>query len=235
MIDKPLRENATLPVDQQREVVMPARLCPYCHVVSNFDRIGPRGAEPIPDADETQVVSLDKCQNCKCLVYYRASEDTGDEVFDQYPRNVEKAAEELPEDIRKAFDEALICYGAGAPNGSLLMCRRALQEAMKDKEAKKGDLPTQLDDLIAKGEIIPRLRDWADQARIGGRLAAHGAGGDDWGDPDKIWGTMEDAESVIEYLKGFFQFLYVLDARMAGQAKNQPQPEAQSETDSSAE
>jgi hypothetical protein len=45
---------------------------------------------------------------------------------------------------------------------------------MDDKKAKKGNLPTQLNDLVNKGEITPKLKEWADQARIGGRIAAHG-------------------------------------------------------------
>ncbi len=65
--------------------------------------------------------------------------------------------------------------------------------------------------------IIPDLRDWADQARIGGKLAAHGKGGDEWGQPDKEWGEQTDADQVIEFCKSFFDYAYVMKARLAKQ------------------
>ena len=67
-----------------------------------------------------------------------------------------------------------MCYGADVPNGTLLMHRRALHETLNHLGARKGDLPTQLSDLVKKQMIVPRLRDWTDQARIGGKIAAHG-------------------------------------------------------------
>ena len=225
----------TLPETKREEETMPARLCPYCQVVSNFSRNAPLGASKMAQEGEgNQEISLDTCQNCNVASYFRASEGSGDKVFDQYPKTVERAPTELPDGIEKAFNEALVCYGALAPNGALLMCRRALQETMADKNAKKGDLPTQLDDLVTKGEITPKLREWADQARIGGRIAAHGAGGEAWGDPDKLWGTIDDARAVIDYLKIFFDYVYVLEERMISKFGEPNVPASQSETDSSA-
>lgn len=227
-------EADTRLIIQEGEENMPSRLCPYCHVVSNFTRSSPHGAAGTVRGSTGQEISLDRCQNCEAISYFRATEASGHEVFDQYPKTAEEAPEELPEGIGRAFNEALVCYGANAPNGALLMCRRALQETMDDKKAKKGDLPTQLDDLVSKGEITPKLRAWADQARIGGRIAAHGAGGKAWGDPDKLWGDMEDAIAVIDYLKIFFDYIYVLDERMTTKFGQLSKPASQSGTGSNA-
>lgn len=209
-------KNATLPEIQHGEENMVARLCPYCKVVSNFTR-GPSTnvvvSAKTPPHQADQIIALERCSHCEAHVYARVHETDETRLFDQYPKVVDEAPEELPPEIRKAFDEALKCYGAEAPNGSLLMSRRALQEVMNDKKAKKGDLPTQLQDLVDRLEITPKLKSWAETAQVGGRIAAHGKGGEAWGDPDKLWGTMEDADAVIRYLQSLFDYLYVLDKR----------------------
>ncbi len=202
----PFREERNL-FSVSTESTWPVRVCPECKVTAAFRR---RWEWP-PDGDE--VAALDSCSSCGAVVYFKSSDRQGHKVLDQYPKNVDRAPSELPEAIQKAFQEALVCYAAGAPNGALLMCRRAIQEMMIEKKAKKGDLPIQLNDLVEKRIIAPTLKDWAEQAQIGGRIAAHGTGGDAWGDPDKVWGTMEDAAAVIDYCKGVYEYLYVLEDR----------------------
>lgn len=225
-------ETKLPPINVLEGEIMPARLCPYCKVVSNFGRLFATGADsnPAPDGETRggEEISLCNCPNCNAVVYYRTPSGGGGTVIDQYPQTVERASTDLPDPVRKALDEALLCYGAGSPNGTLLMCRRALQETMNDKKAKKGDLPTQLEDLVSRQEITPKLRDWATQSQIGGRIAAHGSGGELWGDPDKIWGTMDDARIVIEYLNGFFEYVYVLAARIKNSMKDADSPASQS-------
>ncbi len=63
-------------------------------------------------------------------------------------------------------------------------------------------------------KITPDLKDWADKARIGGRLAAHGTGEDEWGHPDKDWGDSQDAKEVIDFCTSFFEYAFVLKARL---------------------
>ena len=225
-------ENDTLLLKGEEETMV-ARLCPYCEVQSNFNLGKPTSAAKTPPINnKNEVLSLDGCQNCAATVYFRSYEGNRNELIDQYPKSYDSAAKELPKDIKKAFDEALLCYTAGAPNGSLLMSRRALQETMNNKEAKKGDLPTQLDDLVERDIITPQLRRWAEQAQIGGKIAAHGTGGGSWGDPDKIWGDMNDAIIVIDYLRFFFDYLYVIEAQLQAKMKGHNVPASQSETDS---
>ena len=211
-----MNENATLPEIQNWEIEMPARLCPYCKVVSNFTR-GPSTntavAAKTPPSQVDQVLALEWCANCEAYIYVRGHESNGDVIYDQYPKVVDKAPEELPPAIKKAFDEALKCYGAEAPNGALLMCRRAIQESVQNLEAPKGNLPKQLQALVDADKITPDLKEWADHARVGGKIAAHGVGGDEWGDPDQIWGDLEDAAAVIEFCRAFFEYTYVIPER----------------------
>ena len=55
------------------------------------------------------------------------------------------------------------------------------------------------------------------------------------GCPDKLWGSIEDAGVVIDYLKMFFDYIYVLDERMATRFGELNKPASQSGTDSNEE
>lgn len=188
------------------EPLMPARLCPNCKTKTAFRRLWdwPPNGEPVS--------ALDLCLACGLVAYFK-SDRLGQTVIDQYPKVVQVAQPELPDQVKKAYAEALISQGAGAPNGALLMCRRAIQEALDNLGAKKGDLPTQLGDLVSKLKLTPDLKEWGDHARIGGKLAGHGTGGNEWGDATKIWGDASDAEAVIAFCEAFFEYVYVLPER----------------------
>ena len=209
------QDNDTLSLEQEGEVYMPARLCPYCKVMSNFSRNRNQtvdaGSTPFPRNMGSEI-ALDQCQNCNAFVYVRTN-NNGTEVFDQYPKNVETAPNELPPDVKKAFSEALVCYSASAPNGAALMCRRAIQETMTHFHVPKGNLPTQLQWLDDKRIITPYLREWGDHARIAGALAGHGTHGEEWGDPSKVWVESKDAEAVIDFCQSFFEYLFVMPER----------------------
>jgi hypothetical protein len=127
----------------------------------------------------------------------------------------ESAPDGLPEAIERAFEEGLKSHAAGAPNAALCMWRRALDEALTDLEAPKGNLPTRLDWLVSERGLAPDLREWADHARIGGKLAAHGTGGEEWGEDEKRWGTQGDSESVRDFLLSFLEYVYVMPKRNA--------------------
>ena len=161
-------------------------------------------------------------------MWFELLKDNQEKVITSYPPMMEKVPEGIPSSIGKAFQEAINCMQLEAWNGSLSMSRRTLQEALNDmigsldsieEEAKKklvkSDLPTQLQALVDAHRITPDLKDWADQARIGGKLAAHGTGGDEWGEPDKEWGDQEDAQTVIEFLQSFLEYSFVMKQRLA--------------------
>lgn len=190
----------------ESEVATPI-LCPNCKTKTNFN-LGPNEERNHSGATK---LAIGHCQVCNYPVYMGL--DNNNDAVWYYPSVVSVPPDGLPERVHAAFQEALKCLSAGVPNAALLMCRRAIQETMNDKEAKKGNLPAQLDDLVANQKITPSLRDWATHAQIGGRIAAHGTGGGQWGDPDQIWGDMEDAEAVALFCHAFFEYLYTLEER----------------------
>ncbi len=198
--------NISIPIEPRLSV----RVCPSCKTKASFQRLWDWPLSSTPDVEI--VSALDLCTSCHFVMYYQGDR-AGTKAVDTYPKNLQTPPGELLEPVKKAFAEALVCHVAGAPNGALLMCRRAIQEALDDLGAKKGNLPTQLDDLVSMHKLTPDLKEWADHARIGGRLAAHGMEGGEWGDLSKVYGDKEDAEAVIEFCNGFFEYVYVLPKR----------------------
>ncbi|MBI2170567.1 MAG: DUF4145 domain-containing protein [Chloroflexi bacterium] len=191
---------------------MPNITCPYCNLYQDM-RIAAIAEEP----NGTGFLrGLAFCRTCRNVVYFKTDEGR-DIVREQYPSSkVRQAPSELPDNVKKSYQEALVCFAVDAPNGALLMCRRAMVDALIGLGApSKGDLPTQLKALVDSHKLTPDLKDWADHARIGGKLAGHGTGGDEWGDPSKIWGEQADAEAVIEFCDAFFEYIYVLPKRNA--------------------
>ena len=195
---------------EEEKDAMPAIVCPHCGTGSNFSFTA--SAQKRTDSHITCAVGF--CQLCQKEVYFEVGRDT-EQVLLHWPRKREKAAEELPPNVQRAFDEALLCYSDGAWNGALLMCRRAINDALLELGApSKGDLPTQLQALVDGNKITPALKDWADQARIGGKLSAHGTGGDEWGQPEKDWAESQDAQEVIDFCTSFFEYAFVMKARL---------------------
>jgi hypothetical protein len=201
---------------------MPVLTCPYCHKGSDFN-IG--GAIVATKKFERAVAGIGFCKLCEGEVYLHFDAKT-QRVLSSFPPPHEVLPEGLSDKVQRAFLEAVTCFKSGAPNGDLCMCRRALDDALDELineiEAKqrrekllKGDLPTKLRGLVEADKITPALADWADQARIGGKLAAHGKGGDEWGTPDKEWADATDADEVIEFCISFFEYAFIMKARLA--------------------
>jgi len=184
--------------------IMPARRCPYCKVVSNFSLGGAVGGGKLAG-----IVSLDHCQNCGTPTYFETPHHNDRiSILDSYPKLEVDPDEELPEDVKVAFREAIKALNEEIWNGCVTMCRRALEEAMKDLGAEGRDLFNQIDDLESKRKITPELKDWAHESRLGGKLGAHGT-------KQKQWAERDDAEEVLEFSRWFFRYVYVLPRQLA--------------------
>ena len=223
-------ENATLPENQTgEEPTMPVITCPHCGTGANF---AIRAQTP-SHTKATVECAIGRCEVCLQEVWFELERADQSHVLTNWPVWQEAAQEELPPDVKRAFNEALDCARTKAWNGALCMCRRAIDDALSNLGApEKGNLPTKLNALVDANVIAPPLKDWADQARIGGKLAAHGVGGDEWGQPDKDWADENDCNEVIEFCRSFFEYAYVMKARL--DKRRGTTPASQSELDSSA-
>ncbi len=180
------------------------RRCFYCKGLSNFDL-----SEVTSGGKLVGMVSLDRCQNCGTPAYFvTPNHKQRAEILDRYPKLEVDPDEELPEEVKVAFREAMKALNEEIWNGCVTMCRRALEEAMGNLGAEGRDLFTQIDDLETKRKITPELKEWAHEGRLGGKLGAHGM-------KQKKWADKEDAEEVLEFCRWFFRYVYVLPKQLA--------------------
>ena len=187
---------------------MPERRCPHCKKVAPFSRSGGF----IPFTDKKRIV-LEVCQNDRChsaiaVIYGQLS----DEAIDIYPRLETGPDEELPPDVRVAFRQALRSYDEEIWDGCVLLCHRALAEAMIDLQAQGDDLYSQIDNLVARNKLTHDLRDWARTGRLASNLGANGLGA-------KKWSDRLDAEELVEFCKWFFRYVYVFPEQIGEQRR----------------
>ena len=183
---------------------MPLRKCPYCKGLSNFSLSG-----QLSQGHLKGCVSLDVCQNCGTPVYFVTPSDKDRvTILDSYPKLDLEPDKELPENVKMAFVEAIKGLNDGNWNSCVVMCRRALEEAMADLGAEGEDLFHQIDNLESQRKITPELKAWAHESRLGGKLGAHGT-------KQKKWADKNDAEEVLEFSRWFFRYVYVLPRQLA--------------------
>ena len=207
---------------------MPATVCPHCDV----------GVEVTISCHDSngEEWGVGRCPLCDGIFFLRWEEgEFGDEVTFTHPAVHAKASQDIRGAIREFYEEALRCVEAEAPNGALVMCRRALEEPLNDLGGSKGQLPKRLERLVKKHIITPDLKDWADHARIGGKLAAHGAGGEEWGDESLVKGAISEAKDVLLFMEAFFEYVYVIPARNQRRRTRTKPPASESETGGSEE
>jgi len=180
------------------------RRCFYCKGLSNFNL-----SEVTSGGKLVGAVSLDTCQNCGTPAYFVVPHtNEREKILDRYPKLEVDPDEELPEQVKVAFREAMKALNEEIWNGCVTMCRRALEEATEDLGAEGRDLFTQIDDLETKRKITPELKEWAHEGRLGGKLGAHGM-------KQKKWADQDDAEEVLEFCRWFFRYVYVLPKQLA--------------------
>lgn len=116
----------------------------------------------------------------------------------------------IPEVIRKNFVDALICFKNELYDKSVLSCRKTLEISAISLGANPDDsLIKMLKYLKNEKKIIDdRLYELADLIRVFGNIGAHAAQHED------IEITEEDAINAIDYLKVFFDYVYVIPKRI---------------------
>lgn len=117
----------------------------------------------------------------------------------------------VPLTVSTAYDEAVRCLSAHAPNGAVAMLRTTLTWIVEDKgseEAKaRPDLKDKIKAMVADGGLPRALSDWADHVRLYGNAGVH---------PDKFGDvSMEEAEEVSRLTYSLIESIYILPANIA--------------------
>jgi len=181
---------------------MPLRKCPYCKGLTNFD--------VVINADNLNntYVWLERCQNCAKISYFETATANREHMIDYYPKLDTQIDDELPDNVKTAFKQAVESLNNGLWDGCVVMARRAIEEAVSELDAKGNDLFHKIDYLEEQRKITPALKEWAHETRLAGKLGAHGA-------DEKKFADKEDAEEITEFCGWFLRYLFVLPKQLA--------------------
>lgn len=202
---------------------MPSGRCPYCHrhtVFTTLTAIAP--LNNVKRGIRNGSISLAECghNDCRAIVYRECDYRNDEILFDMYPPVELEADEELPDTIKRSFEEALGVFSGGNWNSAVQACGRTLQDAtalMKpegadDDEWRKKRLFNRIE-AIDDSVLPPTLKEWAHEARLSRVLAAHG---DEYND---YWAKDIDAKETVEFTKWFLRYAFVLPEQLKRRKK----------------
>jgi hypothetical protein len=203
---------------------MRAIVCPYCDATTfanvrgraEWDGYNPDGSVPIGPPVEWALVQCGTCRQAAVQLRedYGGGFDDDDAVF-VYPRR-RQLSWDVPDAVRRDWQEAAVCFQAKAYTACLVMVRRALEGTCELQGVKKGRLEKRLGTLREQGLIDGTLAEWADALRLVGNRGAHFSGEAT---------AREDAEDALDFAEALLDHVYVLRerfqrfaARRAGQS-----------------
>jgi hypothetical protein len=169
-----------------------------------------------------QYATILECNHCNNFLYVisdatRYGDGTTSinlsKTKDYYPKNNPKVDGSVPEKVARDFLEALVCFNVGAFKASVAMCRRALENSVIERGAKKGKLIEQINDLCDKQAITKDIKDWCHQIRIIGNMGAH----PDEDGLEEV--TQEDANDLINFMEEYLNYVYIMPAKVAEKRK----------------
>lgn len=216
-------------------------ICPHCETRAQFNLIFPDfnsrdGDNFIANLkkaswDEqgktfTYTYQVWKCQVCEKLVF-RAIKNYkygSEKIIGQFPSSIRSDSSfsgSVPKAILEDFESALKCFEFDEYRPVVAMCRRALQASVLEQGAgSEKDLIDQIDELnkTKPDRFTTDIKDWAHNIRIFGNWGVH---------PDKDGlkdVKQEIAKEVIDFLKSYFHYVYVMPQKVANaRLKQKPQ------------
>lgn len=188
--------------------------CPYCHkeVAFSWVIINQHGGELTHCFDEhyktnTGVWSLAQCPSCQNCILVKADYLTAQSkwgIMQVSPLPLPSQTDiRIPDEIKKALNEAKLCLSVEAPMASSAMSRRAMQSACLHQGATEEKLEKQIDELYTKGIITAQIKDWAHSVRLVGNDGAH---------PKNKEVIKEDAKDALDLAEQLAHILYVMPA-----------------------
>jgi hypothetical protein len=198
------------------DVTVPASMpiiCPHCQALAIASvkgeviveyRYSPQTGEPLGLPTEKTFV---QCSNCsEVLILAREDYGMGFEfdtpvIIFPAPRRLNA---EVPESLRREWDEARICFEAKAYTATVVMMRRTLEAACKDQGVSNRNLSAALAELKTQSLIDETLAEWAHELRLLGNRGAHAMSGII---------TRDDAQDSLDFTETLLEQMYVLRKR----------------------
>lgn len=163
--------------------------CPFCGGLASHDwrYVEQEFSEgPMTVNEDSRYVILAKCQGCNKVSIWLTEElksilsKSTDYVGDDTPEtllfpfttpDLPKANEDMPEDVKKIYDEACLVLKA-SPRSSAALSRLAIEKLVDHLEAEGRDLNSKIADLVSKGLPV-QIQKMLDSVRVIGNNAVH--------------------------------------------------------------
>lgn len=193
--------------------------CPHCSPVQSAFETVTNPFETTIDGRQ-HLVGVSRCIACRGLILAAVRNIGGSwEYAYHHPlgKPNDKVAEEVPENIRADFSEALRCQSIKAYNATVEMCRRAVESTCIDLGAPYSYvLEDMIDWLENNRKITPALKDVAHKIRLGGNRAAHPP--EDSKQPPKYHPIdpieEEHASALVTFTRHFLDHVYVIPKQL---------------------
>lgn len=192
--------------------------CPHCGKQSAFESVTKAYQERFMNGSLGNIVAGCCCIACNKYILGIIRGGAGGiwEYYEHYPLGLpnDTAADEIPEDIRNDFKEALRCRWVDAYNATAEMCRRAIESSCISFGAPKDkSLSEMIDWVFNKKLIIESLKDMAHTIKLGGNRGAHPS--------PRVLGK-EDADALIEFTNMYFMSVYIMPKRIEKSSFEKP-------------
>jgi hypothetical protein len=200
--------------------------CAFCGEKGNFT-LAFHGEKKKANADRKKLnFDVYECGNCTGFVHVLWS--AGEHYFGgglygmrvlPWPLNAKpEPSENWPEGMKRFWIQAHDSLAHENWDAANVMARSAVQFVVCQKNAKKGVLKDQIEDLVAKGILHPLMKDWADEVRIVANESAHPEA------PIPEDATPQDSRDIVNFLDLLLNYLYDLPKQIEKyrQRKNPP-------------
>lgn len=114
-----------------------------------------------------------QCPRSECKGHVFVAWQGGKIIAAYPPVRIDFNSGNVPESVKRTFEEALDCHAAGCLVASAIMVRRTLEEICAERGAKGTTLKARLTDLESKIVLPRELVDAMDELRLLGNDAAH--------------------------------------------------------------
>jgi hypothetical protein len=181
-------------------------LCAFCGEKGNFEIVQRlergRGGPP-------KVLHYDtlKCGNCGnyMFAFWSAASSGGMHDYIVLPRYQRTTTypQHWPADVGKYWVEARGCIEGKNWTAAALMARSAIQLVARAHGAEGNNIKAEIDELAAKGLILPIMQEWAHEVRELANEGTHPK-------PGSTGTNEKDAKDVVQFLSFLMTVLYNL-------------------------
>jgi uncharacterized protein YbaR (Trm112 family) len=178
--------------------------CSHCDTRVDAREIGAYPHEAVfGDRERIALLSCPSCTGPLLVSQYLEKDGSGSEPSMLYPAE-RKVDRDVPEMLRRSFEEALGCYRARCYVACAIMCRRTLEGLCHHHLPAVGNLAQGLKRLYQDGVIDGRLSEWAEALRLDGNFAAH--------EPAAAI-DMLHARDMVDFTEAILEYVFVLARR----------------------